>query len=108
MPFLTICLLIAAVCRPLPVTFHRGESAGSLALPGKGGAGRELSIRLFGRSLEGVLLCSVLCRAGCGCAVPPAGERSRLGGCVTALWGEEASEELSMVALPLLRGACCR
>lgn len=47
-PFLTICLLIAAVCRPLPVTFHRGESAGSLALPGKGGAGRELSIRFFG------------------------------------------------------------
>lgn len=29
---LTVCLLIAAVCRPLPVTFHRGMSLGTLAL----------------------------------------------------------------------------
>lgn len=28
-PRLTMCLLIAAACRPLPVTFHRGESPGT-------------------------------------------------------------------------------
>lgn len=44
-------------------------------------------------------------RAGCGSAVPPGGEKSRasrLAGCVTVLCGEEVSEELSTVALPLL------
>lgn len=45
--------------------------------------------------------------ASCGCAVAPGGERSRgsrLWGCVTAQCGEEVSEELSTVALPLLQG----